>query len=187
MSQGLLGFISPFILKGRQVLQQTCVESLEWDQPISDDLLVIWEKWLTELKQLQNITIPRCYTPKGFSVPIVQEIHHFSDASEVGFGTCSYLRVVGQNHKVHCSLIMSKSRVAPKKKVTIPRLELQAAVLSAKSALCSLLGSAHGQQGALEGECFQLLGPPLSCTLEAAASSPPVASHDSAVLLIAVL
>ena len=128
-----LGFISPFILKGKQILQETCIENIEWDQPINAELVESWEAWLSDLSLLPLITIPRCYTPKGFDVPTVREVHHFSDASEKGYGSCSYLRSVGPT-QVHCALIMSKARVAPKKKVTIPRLELQAAVLSAKTA-----------------------------------------------------
>ncbi|XP_049336637.1 uncharacterized protein LOC125802479 [Astyanax mexicanus] len=58
------------------------------------------------------------------------ELHHFSDASTHGYGQCSYIRVVGED-KVHCSLVMGKARVAPTKVVTIPRLELTAAVVSA--------------------------------------------------------
>ena len=64
-------------------------------------------------------------------------IHHFSDASENGYGQCSYLRLVNQDGKIHCSLLVGKSRVPPKKFVSIPRLELTAAVLSVKMA-CTL-------------------------------------------------
>ena len=59
-------------------------------------------------------------------------LHNFSDASEIGYGECSYLRVVDENENIYCSLIMGKERVDPKKLVSIPRLELVAAVLSVK-------------------------------------------------------
>ena len=58
-------------------------------------------------------------------------IHHFSDASEVGYGQAFYLRVVNTSGEIHCSLIIGKSRVLPIKFVSIPRLEPTAAVLSA--------------------------------------------------------
>ena len=60
--------------------------------------------------------------------------HYFSDASENGYGQATYLRLVGTAEKVHCSLLIAKSRVAPMKYTSIPRLELAAAaaVLSTK-------------------------------------------------------
>ena len=59
-------------------------------------------------------------------------MNNFSDASEIGYGQYSYLRVVDENENIHCSLIMGKARVAPKMFASIPRLELVAAVLSVK-------------------------------------------------------
>ena len=53
-------------------------------------------------------------------------------ASELGFGQCSYIRMVDEKDRVHCSLLLGKSRVVPKKFISIPRLELHAAVLSVK-------------------------------------------------------
>ena len=60
------------------------------------------------------------------------EFHHFSDASTVGYGRCSYLRLVDNQQRVHCSLVMAKARVAPRIPVTIPQLELTAALASVK-------------------------------------------------------
>lgn len=63
---------------------------------------------------------------------ISTQLHHFSDASTTGYGQCSYVRVVDDKGQIHCSLIMGKARVAPLKMVTIPRLELTAAVVSVR-------------------------------------------------------
>ena len=57
-------------------------------------------------------------------------LHYFSDASESGFGQATYLRLVDTAGKVYCSLVIAKSRVAPMKYTSIPRLELAAGVLS---------------------------------------------------------
>ena len=59
-------------------------------------------------------------------------LHHFSDASEKGYGQCSYIRLVNHEEKIHCSLLVEKSRVTPKKFLSTPRLELTAAVLALK-------------------------------------------------------
>lgn len=68
--------------------------------------------------------------PPGFGQVVRKELHHFSDASTCGYGQCSYLRQVNDDGSVHCALVMEKSRVAPIKVTTIPRLELAAAVVS---------------------------------------------------------
>lgn len=59
-------------------------------------------------------------------------MHHFSDASEVAYGTASYLVLVNDQGRIHCSLLMGKSRVSPLKQNTVPRLELTAALVAVK-------------------------------------------------------
>ncbi len=59
------------------------------------------------------------------------QMHHFCDASDIGYGTVSYLRLTSSN-KVHVTFIMGKARVAPLKVMTTPRMELTAAVLAVR-------------------------------------------------------
>ena len=106
----------------------------EWDEPLSGDILSQWEEWKASLPDLTNITIPRCYKPSNLDVISKAEVHHFCDASMTGYGEVSYLRLVDSTGQVHCSILMSKARVAPLKPVTIPRLELQAAVTGSQIA-----------------------------------------------------
>ncbi|XP_014673995.1 PREDICTED: uncharacterized protein LOC106814210 [Priapulus caudatus] len=70
--------------------------------------------------------------PEKFGDIFSCELHHLSDASVSGYGQCSYLRVKNQNQDVHCALVMGKARVCPLKVLSIPRLELAAALVSAK-------------------------------------------------------
>ena len=79
-----------------------------------------------------NINIPRCYKPTDLGQIVEYTLHHFLDASKTGYGQASYLRMISENGDVHCCLIFGKSRVAPVKYVSIPRLELTAATLSVK-------------------------------------------------------
>ncbi|XP_068716950.1 uncharacterized protein [Montipora capricornis] len=76
--------------------------------------------------------IPRCFKPSGMTDIKKVELHHFSDASTEGYGQCTYLRLTDVNDVVHCLLVMGKARVAPLKPVTIPRLELTAALTSVR-------------------------------------------------------
>ena len=62
-----------------------------------------------------------------------RELHHFCDASTTGYGTVSYLREKHEDGQINVALLYSKSRVAPLKKITIPRLELAAAKEAVKS------------------------------------------------------
>ena len=125
-----LGFLAPFLLSGKQVLQEMCQKGVGWDELLPDYLKPRWESWVNDLKNLEKIQIPRCYCPENFGKILRTELHHFSDASSQGYGQCTYIRFVGED-RVHCSLIIGKARVAPTKVVTIPRLELTAAVISA--------------------------------------------------------
>ena len=116
--------------KGKSILQELCRHEVGWDDPIPDDIKVKWEKWRADLLQVQRLTIFRCYKPENFGRVVNAQLHHFSDASVKGYGQCSYLRLVDVNQGIHCTFVMVKSRVAPLKPVTIPRLELTAAVCS---------------------------------------------------------
>ena len=85
---------------------------------------------------LEGLAIPRQVTTlndgeENFEV-LKFEIHHFCDSSQTGYGCVSYLRSVSKNGNVSVSLLYSKARVTPIKPMTIPRLELCAAVLAAK-------------------------------------------------------
>lgn len=131
-----LGWLAPFILIGKQILQSLCHAKLTWDEQIPTIFKIPWESWLSELQEITKIRIPRQFWPGINPCTDLKslELHHFSDASTTGYGQCSYLRMISPANKVKCALIMGKARVTPKKVVTIPRLELQAAVVSVKIA-----------------------------------------------------
>lgn len=128
-----LGFVAPFILQGKLILQQLCRDKVGWDEPLPEELRAQWESWLQDLHNLFNVKIRRCYIPANFTDVKQYELHHFSDASVTGYGVCAYLRAINTNGDVHCSLVMGKARVAPTKVTTVPRLELSAAVVAART------------------------------------------------------
>ena len=94
-----------------------------------EELRARWERWRSELRLLEEMKIQRCYKPNEYGELKSIEIHHFSDASADGYGQCSYLRLVDDKDRVHCSFLLGKAQVTPLKPVTIPRLQLTAACL----------------------------------------------------------
>ncbi|XP_065108476.1 uncharacterized protein [Paramisgurnus dabryanus] len=127
-----LGFVAPFSLTGKRILQELCHRGIGWDDPLPEDMRSRWEEWINGLHKLKEVSIPRCYHPYDFHNIVRVELHHFSDASCVGYGACSYLRYQNDRDQVHCTLVLAKARVAPSKVTSIPRLELAAAVVSTK-------------------------------------------------------
>ncbi|XP_063968310.1 uncharacterized protein LOC129267694 [Lytechinus pictus] len=127
-----LGLLAPVILRGKQILQELCKKAVDWDDELPDDQRSKWEKWRADLLNLDLISIQRCYKPAGFGDVKKMQLHHFSDASTTGYGECTYLRLTNDEGKVHCTLLMGKARVVPLKPITVPRLELTAAVISVK-------------------------------------------------------
>jgi len=125
-----LGFIFPFILSAKILLQDLCWEKLNWDDKIPDEDLQRWKSWLETLLKLEQFSVDRCLKPPDFGEVISSQLHYFSDASEVAYGAVVYLRLVKASGVFHCSFVIGKSRLSPLKPVTIPRLELSAAVLS---------------------------------------------------------
>ena len=127
-----LGLISPYVLEGKRIMQAICKASSSWDEPLAPELAQRFHAWVNTLDFLKNVEIPRCVKPSTFQTVVVAELHVFADASTSGYGACAYLRLVDSNSSVHCTLVAAKSRVLPSKSITIPRLELSAAVVAAK-------------------------------------------------------
>ena len=125
-----LGYVSPIVLEGKILLQSLCKLNIGWDEAIDAEVQKKWTRWKEGLAQLEDIHMPRCYKPEGFGTIAKAELHSFSDASTVAYGQCTYLRLVNDSGNCHVSLVMSKSRVAPLKVISVPRLELQAACTS---------------------------------------------------------
>lgn len=103
-----MGFISPFTLLGKSILQGSCEAKLGWDDLIEGELKSKWISWLSQLPDLIHIKIPRCLKPDELGEVVRTELHHFSDASQRGYGSCSYIRFIDKENNVHCSLLMLK-------------------------------------------------------------------------------
>lgn len=116
-----LGFLAPVLVRGKIFLQQLWQLRIEWDKPLDADLIKRWDCFYQELKDLSSIYIPRKCIPR-LSSEI--EIHGFCDASEEAFGAAIYVRSKDLMGNWATRLLCAKTRVAPLKGSTIPRLEL---------------------------------------------------------------
>ena len=101
----------------------------DWDDEVPDDLLHRWKQWKDDLGSISQVRIPRHMFQNEAGVKV--ELHAFCDASEKAFCAVCYFRWQGQDG-VKTSFVMARVRVAPVKTLTIPRLELQAAVLATR-------------------------------------------------------
>ncbi|XP_076661126.1 uncharacterized protein LOC143365004, partial [Halictus rubicundus] len=126
-----LGLLSPFTLKSKILMQEIWRSGIEWDQPLRDEEQLGWVSWLEGLRKISSLRIPRCYTPTGIDCAKFQ-LHIFCDASLKGYAAAAYLRVVMRDGFARVALIMAKTRVTPLKPLSVPRLELQAALLGAR-------------------------------------------------------
>ena len=143
-----LGWIAPFSLRAKLVLQAICRDKLDWDEEVLPELLKKWRTWYEETRMLHELKIDRCFQVKVSGEPKEIQWHHFSDASEAAYGACTYLRMIDSLGQVSVKLVMAKSKVAPIAVVTMPRLELMAAVLAARlsgvvNQECDYTGAKH--------------------------------------------
>ncbi|XP_045032124.1 uncharacterized protein LOC123474258 [Daphnia magna] len=123
-----LGFLSPVILSAKRILQELWLVGVDWDDQVPEVIQHQWNMWTTNLSQLEAFKIPRALTSSSDIQDI--QLHTFCDASAVGFGSVVYLRVTYRNNIVAVNYVTSKSRMAPLRPLTVPKLELQGAVVA---------------------------------------------------------
>ncbi|XP_024893518.1 uncharacterized protein LOC112468531 [Temnothorax curvispinosus] len=125
-----LGLVGPVIVKAKIMLQRLWEDKLDyWDESVPVDIATSWSKYREQVELLNNFIVPRQVTTENV---INVQLHGFCDASERAYGAVLYLRSTTFLGIHTVRLICSKTRVAPIKKVTLPRLELSAADLLGK-------------------------------------------------------
>lgn len=125
-----LGLINPCILPAKLILQNLWSSKISWDETVPLDIQNIWRQFLNSISYINNIKIPRCVL---CDFPAVVEVHAFSDASLRAYSACVYIKSVSRDNNNTCvRLVIAKSRVAPLKPHTVPRLELCGALLAAQ-------------------------------------------------------
>ena len=120
-----LGLIGPVIIKAKIIIQALWQLQITWDEEVPKELRDHWLKFAEKIEVINEMKIKRQVLVEQAEVI---ELHGYSDASEKAYGACVYLRSRNQDGNYQCNLICAKSRVAPLKSQTLPRLELMAAL-----------------------------------------------------------
>ena len=125
-----VGFAAAFLVRAKIGMQRLWQQGLEWDQELPSAAREEWIRFFQEMGDLNHVTFERSLTPvDAIALPI---LCIFFDASNEAFGACAHVRWRTESSEYVTRFIAAKSRVAPLKPLTIPRLELQAAVLATR-------------------------------------------------------
>ena len=138
-----LGLAAPFVMGAKILFQDVWRVGSGWDDELPVQIAVRFVDWINGLQRLRSWQVPRRLSSQmGWSHLQSVELHAFCDASEKAYGAAVYVRFV-ENEIYGARLVMSRARVAPLKKVTLPRLELLGGLLgcrlvvSVRHALCA--------------------------------------------------
>ncbi|XP_059224765.1 uncharacterized protein LOC131997912 [Stomoxys calcitrans] len=123
------GFLCDFMVTSKVLMQKVWKCGVSWDEQLPSEIYSQWKYWLEQLSRLVEFKIPRCYAG-GFSSSNV-DLHVFVDASEEAMAVVAYWRVVSVSG-VKVMFVMGKTSCAPTRYHTIPKLELQAAVMGVR-------------------------------------------------------
>ncbi|XP_066592932.1 uncharacterized protein [Prorops nasuta] len=124
-----LGLLGPIIMYAKCIMQWLWKCKISWDEPVPNEIRSKWYSFSQQFHMIENISIERYAIVDN---PCNIELHGFCDASQYGYGACIYIKTKNTQGESKCQLLCAKSRVAPIKELTIPRLELCAASILAK-------------------------------------------------------
>ncbi|XP_075150862.1 uncharacterized protein LOC142224970 [Haematobia irritans] len=127
-----LGIAGPVVVAAKIFIQQLWEDQISWDDELPEDRKTKWHAFRNALNMLDNTHIPR-HVFDGQTAKHIQ-MHVFVDASERAYGAAIYIRSKLPNKRIIVRLLCAKSRVAPLQRVSLPRLELCAALLGAELA-----------------------------------------------------
>ena len=126
-----LGFLAPFTIRGKVLLQEAWLAGIDWDETPNEQLVNKAKIWVSELIDLPKIQIPRSLCSQHKTL-VSFNLHTFVDASKDAYAAVIYARNTYTDESVSCRIVASKTRVAPLKAISIPRMELMAAVLGTR-------------------------------------------------------
>ncbi|XP_022824802.1 uncharacterized protein LOC111355253 [Spodoptera litura] len=125
-----LGWVAPVIIVAKMLIQKLWISGIAWDEEVPCEIKKEWLTYRQELHFLTKFSVPRWLHMKHGDKQI--DLHGFCDASKSAYAAVVYARVVDADGGIHVNLLTAKTKVAPIKTVSVPRLELCGAVLLAK-------------------------------------------------------
>ncbi|XP_059047432.1 uncharacterized protein LOC131842884 [Achroia grisella] len=125
-----LGWIAPTVILAKILIQRLWLTGMQWDDEVPTVLQQKWHTYRNELTKLTEVRIPRWLGITRNDVSV--ELHGFSDASKSAYAAVIYTRSVSSTGEISVSLLVAKTKVAPIKQISIPRLELCGALLLAR-------------------------------------------------------
>lgn len=128
-----LGWLAPVTIRAKISIQSMWLLGIDWDAPLPERETALWRDYQAELPTLERIRVPRRLATQFFASRC--ELHGFADASERAYAAVIYLRAHKENGEIETTIVTAKTKVAPIKQVTLPRLELCAAVLLTRLAV----------------------------------------------------
>lgn len=126
-----LGLLSHYTIRSKIILQNLWRLQIAWDEQIPEEENELFASWLARLPEIAMLRLPRCYILGKYERI---DLHVLCDASEQAYATAAYWRIKRSDGSIAVVLVAAKAKVAPRKTQTIPRLELQAAVIGARLA-----------------------------------------------------
>lgn len=126
-----LGLLSHYTIRSKIILQSLWRLQTTWDEQIPAEENEFFAAWLARLTEIAQLRLPRCYMTYKYERI---DLHVLCDASEQAYATVAYWRIKKCDGSIRVVLVAAKAKVAPRRAQTIPRLELQAAVIGARLA-----------------------------------------------------
>ncbi|XP_018495923.1 uncharacterized protein LOC108864536 [Galendromus occidentalis] len=126
-----LGWLMPFTIRGKIIVQRMWTANTEWSQTVSDEIRGDLVQWVSEAETFERFDFRRRYDGSRES-PISYRLHLFGDASQLAYACAAYIECRFADGTSTFSLAMSKSRLAPRDQVSLPRLELLAALIAVR-------------------------------------------------------
>ena len=128
-----LGSAAPITVKGRIRHRELGIRGLAWTDKVDDGERKWWQAWFAILRQLKYVEYPRCLFPNEDHI-IRIELHTFCDASTEAFAAVVYVRSIYDDGQVVIRHVKGGTKLAPTKTLSVPRLELNAALLGSRMA-----------------------------------------------------
>ncbi|KAG5666218.1 hypothetical protein PVAND_017597 [Polypedilum vanderplanki] len=143
----VLGFVAPFTIRGRILLQRSWRKGLDWDDKISEEDAKEWSNWLKSIEQISNLKVPRQYAKIDRLKDCDSiELHVFADAGKEAFAAVGYFVITIKDIR-HSNIVLAKAKVTPVKLGSgvvineMPRLECLSCLIAAR--LCNTICSLH--------------------------------------------